>query len=312
MSDAKIPRVTVGLAVYNGENYLRQSIEAILAQTYSDFVLLIADNASTDATAEICTEYSGRDSRIHYHRHDTNIGVMANLNYLVSSANTPCFMWAAHDDRLAPTFIEKCLATLDADQELVLCHSLVRMIDGENRELGIYDSALEGADSPIPARRFAALVLSRHLCTDMFGLMRTCQLRRSELQSDYYGGDRGFLAEMSLLGRFAQVPEPLFENREHPQRCSRQLGANGGMTTWKLFRHYRRAIKRHVTDAAERRACRRVLMRWWFVEWNLARLFVDLIGLFWPQIFDVVQRWKVRFYGPLPQLEPGGKKKRVH
>ena len=53
-SSEKLPTVSVGLAVYNGENYLREAIDSILNQTFRDFELIISDNASTDRTAEIC------------------------------------------------------------------------------------------------------------------------------------------------------------------------------------------------------------------------------------------------------------------
>jgi len=69
------PRVSIGLPVYNGERFLAGAIESILAQTFGDFELVISDNASTDGTSEICREYQARDSRVHYLRNETNIGV---------------------------------------------------------------------------------------------------------------------------------------------------------------------------------------------------------------------------------------------
>lgn len=72
------PCVSVGLAVYNGENYIREAIDSILNQTFKDFELIISDNASTDRTAEICQAYAKKDSRIRYSRADRNRGAAWN------------------------------------------------------------------------------------------------------------------------------------------------------------------------------------------------------------------------------------------
>ena len=70
-----LPRLSIGLPVYNGENYLAESLEALLGQTYEDFELIISDNASTDGTADICQRYGKQDSRIRYIRQPRNIGL---------------------------------------------------------------------------------------------------------------------------------------------------------------------------------------------------------------------------------------------
>ena len=73
------PKVSIGLPVYNGENYIAEAIQLILAQTYTDFELIISDNASTDNTAGICAYFIAIDSRIHYFRNSENLG--AGRNY---------------------------------------------------------------------------------------------------------------------------------------------------------------------------------------------------------------------------------------
>lgn len=95
------PKVTVGLTVYNGDEYLSQAIEHILNQDYTDFKLIISDNASTDSTREICQEYEKNDKRISYFRNETNIGASNNLTKVIELADgSDYFMWAAHDDLL--------------------------------------------------------------------------------------------------------------------------------------------------------------------------------------------------------------------
>ena len=98
------PRVTVGLPVFNGENYLAEALDSLLTQSFENFLLIISDNASTDSTQKICTDYSAKDPRIRYVRLDTNVGAAENYNRLVDVAEGDYFKWAAHDDNCRPEF----------------------------------------------------------------------------------------------------------------------------------------------------------------------------------------------------------------
>ncbi len=80
------PRLSIGLPVYNGEEYLTESLEALLGQTYEDFELIISDNDSTDGTADICRRYAKQDSRIRYFRQPRNIGCNPNHNFVIKQA----------------------------------------------------------------------------------------------------------------------------------------------------------------------------------------------------------------------------------
>lgn len=110
------PRVSIGLPVYNGQQYLRQALDSLLAQTFHTFEVIISDNASNDATPEICRDYAACDPRIRYVRHDVNRGAAWNFNYVFGLARGVYFKWHAHDDMLEPTFLEQCVTILDHDR----------------------------------------------------------------------------------------------------------------------------------------------------------------------------------------------------
>src|SRR5208282_399437 len=100
------PMVSIGLPVYNGEAYLRQVLDSVLAQTFSDFELIISDNASTDCTEAICREYAAADARIRYHRQARNRGATWNFRQVALLSSGQYFLWTSHDDLLAPTYID--------------------------------------------------------------------------------------------------------------------------------------------------------------------------------------------------------------
>lgn len=207
------PLVSVGLAVYNGEEYLRQAVDSILAQTYTRFELIISDNASTDGTGGICREYADRDGRVKYHRNEKNIGGANNENQTFRMSSGKYFRWAAHDDVLAPTLIERCVEVLEADESIVLCHTQIVVINESGEETERI--ARNRGSSRDPAKRFWAVAMAKDYCEETYGLMRSETLGRTRLQLNYTASDRTLMAEMALYGRFHEVPEPLFFKRMH-------------------------------------------------------------------------------------------------
>ncbi|MEZ4867877.1 MAG: glycosyltransferase [Caldilineaceae bacterium] len=207
------PKVSIGLAVYNGEDYLVEAIESILQQTFTDFELIISDNASTDRTAEICRRYADQDPRIRYHRNATNIGGANNENQTFRLARGEYFRWAAHDDVCAPELLENSVAVLDADPDVVLCYTYIKEIDETSQVTR--ERQLHRGLSPRPHQRFRDFVFRDHACEATYGLMRSAVMARTALQKNYTDSDRVLLCELALYGRFYEIPEPLFYKRHH-------------------------------------------------------------------------------------------------
>ncbi|HEY4571362.1 MAG TPA: glycosyltransferase [Kribbella sp.] len=214
-----VPRLTVGLPVYNGEKYLVESLEALLGQSYGDFRLVISDNASTDATEEICREYLARDPRISYFRQPVNIGATPNHNWCFEHSDTELFKWASYDDLYGGDLLARCVEALDADPHLVLAHAYQAIIDGNGDIVLEVDYPLDTANPHAPDR-FRSLLFDVG-GDDFYGVMRSDILRRTPLNGSYHHSDRTIMAELALYGRFHQVPELLFFRRDHPDRAER-------------------------------------------------------------------------------------------
>ena len=119
MTQATSTKLTIGLPVYNGDNFLEECLESILAQTFRDFKLIISDNASTDRTESICRRFAENDPRVKYYRNEKNIGAAPNFNRVFELSNTEYFKWIAHDDVHKPDFVEQCVHILETDQNPV-------------------------------------------------------------------------------------------------------------------------------------------------------------------------------------------------
>jgi glycosyltransferase involved in cell wall biosynthesis len=219
MNDSR-PKISIGFPVYNGERYLREAVDSLLAQTFGDFELILCDNASTDSTAQICQDYAARDPRVRYHRHASNIGATANFNAAFELSRGPFFKWAAADDRHAPRYLELTLAVLEADASAVLAYSKTQLMDERGAPL---DSRLVntplGTHLSSPSQRFRG-ALREEWCVAIFGVMRADVLQRTGLHRNFYSSDKVLLAELSLRGKFQRVEETLFFRRCHEEQSA--------------------------------------------------------------------------------------------
>lgn len=105
-------QIDILMATYNGEKFLREQIDSILSQTYSNIRLVISDDSSKDNTTEILKEYEKKDKRIEVHYHKNNQGSTKNFEYLLKQVKNEIFMLADQDDYWVPEKVEKSLETL--------------------------------------------------------------------------------------------------------------------------------------------------------------------------------------------------------
>ena len=217
------PLITIGLPVYNSERYLKQSLDSLLAQTYSDFVLVISDNASTDGTAQICREYAAADPRIKYFRNDTNIGNPRNFNRVFELTATRYLKWSTADDYWESSFLERALDVMERDPTLALCYPQAVLVDADDGSPTNYDDVVHLVQED-PADRFVALLTRIKLVHQHLGLIRMSHLRQTRLLGTHAASDINLLAELTLYGKFFELPHRLFFRRFHPDSGSWKRG----------------------------------------------------------------------------------------
>ena len=217
--DPAQPRVTIGVPVYNGERFLQQCLDSLLAQTYRDFVLVISDNASTDRTQEICEAYVKADPRVRYHRNPVNLGMYGNFNRVLELVGTPYVKLANADDFWAPAMLADAMAEMERDASLALCHPRVVLVDENGREIRRYDRPLHLVEDDA-ALRFRRLLTEIGLVNQLMGVMRMDAVRSMLPFMPYPPADTVFLAELSLYGKIMELPKFQYFRRFHEESSS--------------------------------------------------------------------------------------------
>ena len=127
MNSSLAPKISVCIPVYNGSNYIAESIESVLAQTYKDFELIVVDNCSTDNTEEIVRNFN--DPRLEYFRNKKNLGIVGNHNHCLGVAKGEYICIWHHDDVMLPDNLKFKVQLLDDQPEVGFVHSNIIMID---------------------------------------------------------------------------------------------------------------------------------------------------------------------------------------
>jgi glycosyltransferase involved in cell wall biosynthesis len=226
-----MPKLSIGIPVFNGQEFLPELLDCLLVQTFRDFEILICDNASSDRTPQICGEYERQDSRIHYIRNERNLGAVANFNRVFELSTAPLFKWAAHDDLYHEAYLDACVRLLEENPDIILAHTGTAFINEQSellpfeQETGSFVDAKTGrrywadvpsiGDTPVAVSRFWQVLTRARWGTHMFGVVRREILQQTSLLPDFAGSDRVMLAELALLGRFRCANERLFSKRFH-------------------------------------------------------------------------------------------------
>jgi glycosyltransferase involved in cell wall biosynthesis len=276
---SKVPRVSIGVPVYNGEHFLSKTLDSLLAQTFADFEIIICDNCSNDATKQICLSYVAAETRVQYHRNSENIGAPRNFNRVATFSRGEYFKWSGADDLCAPTMIERCVEVLDRRPDAVLCYPKTRLIDENGVAVQDYEDRLN-LQLEAPNWRFASLLSNIRMCNAVFGLIRSTALRGTRLFGIYSNSDLAFLAELALHGSFVELPEPLFFRRSYELSAIKYRSPYDRMTmfepncvgelsfpNWRLFIGFLSAIHRAPISWAESLRCY-VQMHIWFRRWR--------------------------------------------
>jgi len=200
------------MPVYNGEQWIEESIDFILEQSMDDFELIIADNASTDNTEQICRALAERDGRVRYHRNPTNIGLYRNFDRVFELANGKYFKWSADSDFCLDGFFEKCVAVLENRPDVVLAYPraflMLKDENGEEYAMEYFDDF--NLQDEQPSTRFRKYLGREKINNIMHGIIRTSALRQTRLILPWAGSDISMVAELSLRGKFVEVPDRLF------------------------------------------------------------------------------------------------------
>lgn len=218
------PKVVALVPAWRAAAFIGPTLDGLAAQTWPCLEIVISDDASPDATAAICERYAQRDGRFRVIRQPRNLGWTGNVNALLAQARGDYLLFAFHDDILAPEYVARCVAALEASPRAIIAFSDLTLVNQDgSREERSYP-LLQGVGD----RRLRAQLVARRRGSWWIpnrGVFRASAAReigglRRHLAGEF-GADWPWLLHMSLLGEFIRIPENLCTKIYTQQSLSR-------------------------------------------------------------------------------------------
>lgn len=216
------PLVTIGIPTFNRCEYLKVSLESILAQSYKNIEVIISDNFSDDDTEKYCRKMAEYDSRIIYVKQPFNIGSVENFKYLLDNSNGTFFAWQADDDFCDSTYIQELVSCFEKDSSIVLCASDVKRVNSKGNLIntesldriylstGCKNTRKYFFEYPISNVFFAVYGLYKTEILKKVGSISPCSWTESLINSEVI-----FLAKVALMGKIVAIPKALKSYRMH-------------------------------------------------------------------------------------------------
>lgn len=221
--------VSIGVPVYNGARYLRETLDSLLAQTYANYEIIISDNASDDETESICREFALRDSRVRYYRAEENKGPFWNFVRVYELGRGEYFLWNSHDDLRDPRCLSLCVEAFQRNPDAVMCCMGTTIIDEEGREYTddpLYNELYYRIDHPTGATVYERLrgIARSRICVDFYALFKTAIIPSTRFgKIKMWGIDTVFTAEVCMRGNVIAVPEKLFYYRQFRSKTAEKI-----------------------------------------------------------------------------------------
>lgn len=201
--------ITVGLTTYNRLEMLKKALTSLRNQTYKNIEIIIADNHSTDGTEEYCRECSAKDSRIRYYRHDENIGLYKNGQFLLGQIRTKYALLVCDDDWVSENFVEEAVKVINKKRDFTSISSAVYLYD-ENYNIidkGITDSILSNSYT----KRMCAYAntINRLKITSFFVDVDSCK-KSLGFSKNCYCGDQLYSLRLLFLGKMPILKNAIY------------------------------------------------------------------------------------------------------
>lgn len=207
------PTVSVVIPVYNGQRYVSQAIDSMLAQTFRDFELILVDDASTDGSLDILRSYS--DSRVRVERNDRNLGLAPTHNVGLALARGRYIAVLDHDDWSYPHRLAEQVAFLNAHEDHVLVGAWAELMDAQGQ------TQRRRKRYPVSAEAIQAGLLFRCSVFHPSIMARTDVIREHRYTERFaICDDFDLFVRLSRAHRLANLPRVLVRHRRHDTRTS--------------------------------------------------------------------------------------------
>jgi glycosyltransferase involved in cell wall biosynthesis len=249
------PLVSICIPTFNYGRFLPEAVQSVLSQSFSDFELIVVDNASTDATEELMETFVRSDPRIRFYRNSENIGIVKNFNRALGHAAGDYVKILCADDLLAPSALERSLAAIRSNPEVSLVTTGRLLVDLRLRPVGYASYCAEEGSMDGGKVIDRCLFGTNYVGEPSAVLFRRQQAARGFDESYPHLLDMAMWFHLLEQGRLACIPEPLTYIRQHKSQITQDNRRTG-----QLVEDKKRIFSAYIDKPYVRKTGRRVFL----------------------------------------------------
>lgn len=239
-----MPKVSVIMPAYNAERYIKEAMDSILGQTFGDFELIVLNDCSRDTTEQIILSY--RDPRVVYVKNEKNLGVAGTLNRGLEYATGVYIARMDSDDIAMPDRLERQVAFLDANPEVIAC--------GSNALL--FGQTEGKTDMPLDHNSICLRLALSNAFVHPTMLLRKSALGSVRYDSSFEGReDYRMWMVLSRKGRMENLEQPLLRYRLHGGQVTQKADAAKAQKHFHLKKTYYRELDMGLTEPMQEALC---------------------------------------------------------
>lgn len=212
-------KVSIGIPIYYGETYLKETLENIIAQDFDDYEVIITDNNPGGEPEKIAINYSSNYDKIRYIKHEKKYGALYNWNSCIKNASGEYFIFAGAHDLWSANFLSQLVYELDRNNAAVLAYAPSYFMKAEGEVLSDNSGFVDTSNQPM-VNGFNMVFWSGQ--EPLYGLIRMKAINNTRLQKDIVGSGAVWISELSLYGNFVIVPTVKRYRRINRKETSRE------------------------------------------------------------------------------------------
>ena len=221
------PLVSILIATYNSENFIKETLDSVLNQTYKNLEIVLCDDASSDNTVNILKEYQKKDERVKIIQNNKNLGISLNMNNGSRQCNGKYIAILDGDDWAYPYRIEEQVKLMEENPKVVLCSGYMDICD---ETLNVKTTR----KYPLEDKNIRKAIIRYNPICHPASMWRTSELKKTTLYSDNFtiARDYDLLVRISKFGEYRNIGKPLIKYRVREES---ETGKRVRQTQWYSF-----------------------------------------------------------------------------
>lgn len=244
------PEICVGIPCFNEEEFIEETIKSLMQQSYENVRFIISDNASTDKTVEIISDFIKNDKRFTLIQQEKNIGALENFKFVFDQATSEYFMWMGAHDKISENYFSECFSLMQSSPDVSMVIGMPQALINDH-DKGVVKAAIYNFDETNKVNRYINSVMQLANCTVIHSIFNRNFLTNFEFEK-IPSWDHIVISRLLWFGKLAYANKACYSRRYFLERSTssneRLFGEPAQSNRSGFYRSYEKDFEKLATE----------------------------------------------------------------